>query len=124
MTEHIKQAAKEQHARREEAKTLDVLGQLRAINATTLKILHHCQADPKKWGLALHAIDRVHRQIELQAKLLGDLNEHQVNVVLPAPWPEIQQVIIQALRPYPDAAQAVSAALISLDGGSGRDSLN
>jgi hypothetical protein len=124
MTEHIKQAAKEQHARREEAKTLDVLGQLRAINATTLKILHHCQADPKKWGLALHAIDRVHRQIELQAKLLGDLNEHQVNVVLPAPWPEIQQVIIQALRPYPDAAQTVSAALISLDGGSGRDSLN
>ncbi len=60
MTEHIKQAAKDQHARREEAKTLDVLAQLRAINATTLKILHHCQADPKKWGLALHAIDIIH----------------------------------------------------------------
>jgi len=119
MAEHIKQAAKELGAARDEAKTLDVLKQLRAINAVTLKILDACQADPKKFALALQAIDRVQKQIELQAKLLGDLSDApEVNVWLPCSWESIELAIAGALSPFPEAAIAVAGALARLEAGS------
>jgi hypothetical protein len=53
---------------------LDVLGQLRAINAATLRVLQDARASGDG-RLVLLAVDRAMRQIELQAKLLGDLSE-------------------------------------------------
>jgi len=117
MAGHIKQAAKEQQAAREEAKTLDVLAQLRAINAVTLRILTTAKDDPTKQELALKAIDRVQKQLELQAKLLGDIDTPQVNVILPAPWGDIELAISTALRPFPQAAVAVASALARLENG-------
>lgn len=115
---HIKQAARQQQAAREEAKTLDVLAQLRAINAVTLKILQSAKNDPARHELALKAIDRIQRQLELQARLLGDLDERpQVNVWLPAPWETIELAIAGALRPYPEAAVAVADALARVETG-------
>jgi hypothetical protein len=49
---------------------LDVVAQLRAINGATLQILQQARA-VGDGGLALRAIDRLQRQIELQARLLG-----------------------------------------------------
>jgi hypothetical protein len=66
-----------QHAAQEAAdarQVLDVLQQLKAINTSSLAILKDAR-DGKQHGIALQAIDRVHRQIELQAKLLGDLQQ-------------------------------------------------
>lgn len=118
MAEHIKQAAEKLQAARDEAKTLDVLKQLRAINAVTLKILDACQSDPKKYAMALAAIDRVQKQIELQAKLLGDINDApQVNVWLPCSWESIELAIAGALQPFPEAAIAVASALSRLENG-------
>ena len=53
---------------------LDVIGQLTHINTETLSILRDAKKahDPK---MALLAIQRVERQLELQAKLLGDIDE-------------------------------------------------
>ena len=94
---------------------LDVLGQLRAINAATLSVL----ADARKTGdgdLALKAVDRVQRQIELQAKLLGELDERPVvNLTISAEWVEIRAVLLDALRPHPEARQAVAACLVALE---------
>ncbi len=60
---------------------LDVVKQLRAINAVTMQILHEARQQ-KNPEIALKAIDRIERQITLQAKLLGDLDERpQINVV-------------------------------------------
>ncbi len=118
MASCIKQAAKEQQAARDEAKTLDVLAQLLEINTITLEILTASRADPKKHPLALQAIDRVQKQIELQAKLLGDLSDApQVNVWLPAPWETIELAIAGALSPFPEAAIAVAGALARLEAG-------
>ena len=95
---------------------IDVLGQLRAINAATLAVL----ADARKAGdgdLALKAVDRVQRQIELQAKLLGELDERPVvNLTISAEWIEIRAVLLDALRPHPEARQAVAASLVALEG--------
>jgi len=112
MAEHIKQAAKELGAARDEAKTLDVLKQLQAINAVTLKILNACQANPQKYALALAAIDRVQKQIELQAKLLGDLDEGaHINIHQDPQWVNMRELIFYALEPWPEARQAVARAL-------------
>jgi len=60
---------------------IDAVAQLRRINEDTLKILKDAKkADPR---LALKAIARLERQLELEAKLLGDLpTGNQVNVTI------------------------------------------
>ena len=50
---------------------LDVVAQLKAINGATLQVLTDARR-ANDGELALKAVDRVQRQIELQAKLLGE----------------------------------------------------
>jgi len=71
------------------AERLDTVQQLREINQDTLDILKAAKtgdkdkgirADP---GLALAAIQRVEKQLELQAKLLGDLpSQPTINITV------------------------------------------
>ncbi len=97
------------------AHAIDVVGQLRAINAATLAVL----ANARKVGdgdLALKAVDRVQRQIELQAKLLGELDERPQVVLANAPeWLQVRTVLLDALRPHPEERQAVAARLVALE---------
>ncbi|HEY7414669.1 MAG TPA: hypothetical protein VH593_05720, partial [Ktedonobacteraceae bacterium] len=74
--EHISQEIKTSHAAAEEAQTLDVVRQLREINIVTLAIMKESRVGGNN-GTALFAIDRVLKQLELQAKLLGDLDEQK-----------------------------------------------
>ena len=96
---------------REEAHALDVVKQLRDINAATLAILEDAR-DTHQSALALKAVDRVQKQIELQAKLLGDLQDGQtVNVLVAPEWVSLRATILVALVPFPEASQAVVEAL-------------
>lgn len=117
----VKQSIAESQEAREEASALDVVKQLTAINATTLAILHEARK-AKQHGLALSAIDRVQKQIELQAKLLGDIDRPIVNVWLTPEWQSIRSTIVAALLPFPDARIAVASRLAQLE--STRDRLN
>lgn len=96
------------------AHAIDVVGQLKAINAAALAVL----ADARKRGdgeLALKAIDRVQRQVELQAKLVGELDERpQITLVTAPEWLQVRTVLLDALRNYPDARSAVAARLLAL----------
>jgi len=90
---------------------LDVVKQLKAINGVTMQILHEARQQ-KNPDVALKAVDRVQKQIELQAKLLGDLDERPVvNIVVTEEWLQLRAVIIRAMDPYPEAKQAVVLAL-------------
>ena len=53
---------------------LDVIGQLTHINTETLSILKEAKA-ARDHKTALLAIQRVEKQLELQAKLLGDIDD-------------------------------------------------
>ena len=112
---HVSEAIGKSQEAREEAQALDVVKQLKAINAAALAIL----ADARTTGDAdtqLKAIDRIQRQIELQAKLLGDLDERpQVNVLVMPEWLAIRTALLRALAPYPTARQAVVEALEAAD---------
>ena len=59
---------------KEAAIHLDVIGQLTHINTETLAILKEAKA-ARDHKTALLAIQRVEKQLELQAKLLGDIDD-------------------------------------------------
>ena len=90
---------------------LDVVKQLKAINAASLHILKEAREQGKQ-GTALAAIDRIHKQIELQAKLLGELDDRpQVNVLVSPQWLELRTTIITALERHPQARESVLRAV-------------
>jgi len=95
----------------ETRQSLDVLQQLRTINAAALTVLRDART-AGDGDLALKAIDRIHRQVELQAKLLGDLDERPVvNVLLSPEWQQLRGQLVAALAPFPEARVAVAAVL-------------
>jgi hypothetical protein len=85
------------------SQAIDVVKQLKAINGATLAILKEARAD-KNGELALKAVDRIQRQLELQ-------QEGTINVTVSAEWLTLRAVVLQAISPYPEAAQAVRRAL-------------
>ncbi len=97
------------------AEGLDVVGQLRAINTITLHVLQEAR-DSQNYDITLKAVDRVQRQIELQAKLLGDLDERPVvNILLAPEWVAVRGALLRALAPYPTARTAAAAALLQME---------
>lgn len=98
---------------------LDVVQQLKAINGASLSILKEAR-DAREAGLVLRAVDRVHRQIELQARLLGDIKEgHTLNIHLHPEWIELRTLIVRALEPYEEAQRSVVRALRSTNSSGG-----
>lgn len=90
---------------------LDIVHQLRAVNAACLEVLKRARTDGKDSTL-LRAVDRIHRQIEIQARLLGQIQDTQtINVAILPEWHGIRQAVLDALRPYPEARVAVALAL-------------
>ena len=95
---------------------LNVVQQLKAINSASLAVLREARVCGDG-DLALKAVDRVQRQIELQAKLLGDLDERPVvNVLVSSEWVAVRAVLLEALAPYPEARAAVAGRLVALEG--------
>lgn len=103
------------------AHALDVVKQLKVINGAAVAIL----ADARRAGrpeTALRAIDRIQKQIELQAKLLGELDERpQINVLVSPEWIALRSHLVGALIPFPDARAALARTLLQLE--AGRDSV-
>ncbi len=98
------QARNDQHA-------IDTVQQLRAINAACLEVLREAR-EGGKHGILLRAVDRIARQIELQAKLLGQIQDTTtVNVAVLPEWHAVRQTVLEALRPFPEARLAVAKAL-------------
>ena len=109
--EHLPAAMVKGEEARQEAHAFDVVKQLRAINGATLQILKESR-ETRDNDMALKAIDRVQKQIELQAKLLGELNEGTtVNVLVSPEWLQVRTIILQALDPFPDARLALADAM-------------
>lgn len=100
----------------EERGGLDLFQQLRTINSVCLETLNNARARGDD-RVVLLAVDRVLRQLELSAKLMGDMASDQTTVnVLIGEWPMLRQTIVHALEPYPEARLRV---LESLNGHAG-----
>lgn len=62
--------------------------------------------------LALKAVDRALKCVEIFAKVRGLIQEQpQINIVLLPEWVELRTRIVTALRPHPEALEAVRNAI-------------
>jgi hypothetical protein len=87
----------------------DLLSQVKDLQTRTLTVLDkaECAGDLRT---ALGAIREARGNVELLAKLLGELDARpQVNVVLIDP--QVRDAIVRALAPYGEARLAVAGAL-------------
>jgi len=108
---HIPEALAKAQEAREIAKADSLLDQVRTLQGKTLAILEEAEKT-KNYLTALKAIREARGNLELLAKLLGELQEKQIINILVAPeWLSLRAVILTALEPYPEAKQALSEAL-------------
>jgi hypothetical protein len=77
-------------------------------------------ADPR--DLILKTADRLKRQCELLGELLGKLSRNpQISVLVAPEWLKLRGVLVEALRPYPEARAAVADRLAELEADARRD---
>jgi hypothetical protein len=103
----------------EVAQADDLLQQVRDLQGRALAILGKAEA-AGDLRTALGAIREVRGNLELLAKLLGELDERTVvNLDVSPEWLELRAVIVVALEPYSDARGAVLRALDGVGNGGG-----
>ncbi len=102
----------------EVAEADNLLGQVRDLQQSTLDILAEAEQS-KQYRTALSAIREARGNLELLAKLLGELDERPVvNLNVSPEWLELRAVIVGALEPHRDARGAVLAAIEGAGNGS------
>ncbi len=102
--------AKAQEAE-EASRAGDLLLQVRALQSKTLSILLAAEG-AGDLRTALGAIREARSNVELLARLQGELDERPVvNLLISPEWLELRAVIVGALQPHPAALRAVVGAL-------------
>ena len=97
-----------------EADTL--LDQVKNLQGRAYAILDKAE-EAGELRTALSAIREARGNLELLAKLLGELDERPVvNLNVSPEWLELRAVIVTALEPHPEALGAVVGALEAADG--------
>ena len=97
-----------------EAGTL--LDQVKDLQGRAYAILDRAE-EAGELKTALSAIREARGNLELLAKLLGELDERPVvNLNVSPEWLELRAVIVTALEPHPQALSAVVGALEASDG--------
>lgn len=93
----------------------DLLAHVQNLQAHTLSILEVAESTSQH-RTALSAIREARSNLELLAKLVGQLDDSPtVNITLSAEWIEIRTVLLKALVPYPQARSAVAGELLNLE---------
>jgi len=96
----------------------DLLAQVRDLQVRTLAILEAAEG-VSQHRTALSAIREARNNLELLAKLLGELNDSPtVNVLISPQWIEIRTVLLEVLAAYPEARSAVAGRLLALEAAS------
>ncbi len=97
----------------EAAEADNLLDQAGDLQRRALAILDRAE-EAGELRTALSAIREARGNLELLAKLLGELDERPVvNLTVSPQWLELRAVIVGALEPHPDALSAVVGALES-----------
>jgi hypothetical protein len=102
----------------EVAEADNLLEQVQDLQRSTLDILAEAEKS-KQYRTALSAIREARSNLELLAKLLGELDERPVvNLHISPEWLELRAVIVGALEPYSEARGAVLRAIEGSGNGS------
>jgi hypothetical protein len=99
----------------------DLLDQMSALHRRTLAILGQAEVSGET-KIALSASREARNNLELLAKLTGELKAHaQVNIVMLPGYVAMRSAIMAALQRHPQARQDVASALLALDEGHDAD---
>jgi hypothetical protein len=107
---HLPAALARAHEAEEVSRADDLLSQVRGLQDRALAILDEAEA-AGELRTALGAIREARGNLELLAKLLGELDERPVNVLLSAEWLELRAVIVGALAPHQEARSSLLRAI-------------
>jgi hypothetical protein len=114
---YLLKAAEEEDVRH----AIDHIAQLKAINAATVAVLEEALRKGDSHTV-LRAVDRLQKQIELQAKLIGELDERaQVNVLISGEWLRLRTALLDVLQGYPEARQAIGEQIMELESTNGHE---
>ncbi len=114
--EHLPEKMAKAQEAVEVAQADDLLDQMRGLQARTLAILEAAE-ETHQYRTALAAIREARSNLELLAKLLGELDERPVmNVLVSAEWVMVRTAMMEALGPYTQARVAVAEHLSELEG--------
>jgi len=92
----------------------NLLSQLQEARSKAIELLDMAIAagDTKVYGPPSSYLSEIRQQIKLWAELEGKLaSQPTVNITLNAEWLELRTAIVAALRPYPEALEAVRNAI-------------
>jgi hypothetical protein len=111
--EHLPKRVVRSAEKHELADGRTLLEQLRELGADTRAILTEAREAGGDSALALKAIARLERQLELQGRLLGELKDGGpvVNVLVSPEWVTLRTVILGALSRHPEAQRDVAGAI-------------
>lgn len=105
---------------REVARADGLLSQVRQLQERAMSILTACE-EAGELRTALAAIREARNNLELLARLVGELDEApRVNILVSAEWLAVRSALLGALVPYPEARAAAANALLGLEGGRGQ----
>lgn len=95
---------------------LSPLSEIKGLYFRVRRLLNQAE-DAQDWPAAKAFHAEARRDLELLARVVGDIDDSpKVNVLISA---DVQQVIIGALSPYPEARLAVADALGALEAATG-----
>jgi hypothetical protein len=117
--EHLPQTLARGVERKEAARGADLLARLSEVHEDTRAIFREAR-ETQQAGLALQAVARLEKQLELEARLLGELKDAgttTVNLLVTSEWRAAQSALLEALAPYPAARVRAAQALATLAGG-------
>jgi AraC-like DNA-binding protein len=95
----------------------DLLQQIRALRNKAISILQKAES-AGDYRTALMGIREARGCVETLMEVEGELDRRGVvNIAISADWVQIRTELLVALRPYPEAAQAVAQRLQVVEGG-------
>lgn len=110
-TDHIPVALVQAQEAGEVARADDLLAAVRDLQERTLAILSSAEEEDDH-ALALRAIGEARKNLELLARLVGDLDDRpQVAILVSPEWVALRSQIMRALAPFPEARVAAAEVI-------------
>ncbi len=119
---HLPQTLVKAHAASEIARADGLLARMEQLYARAEQVYIEAtqQTGYRAWTTQLQSIREARETVEILAKLTGELREQaQINVFVTSEWHVVVQQIRDALAPWPEARDAVAAALRRSSEGNG-----
>ena len=112
---HLPRTLAKAHEAKEVARADDLLARAREYETRAVALLEKA-AEENDYGTALRGIKEARSCLELLARLRGELEAQREAEVITIDqiegWDEIQEEILEAVKPYPEAREALRQALI------------